>query len=66
MNKCIMHKCRRTFDANPKKAASSLWSLEYEYTTNNKSIYLKMVEHIAEQSAAIKLLQQGIVYQKVK
>ncbi len=25
-----------------------------------------MVEHIAEQSAAIKLLQQGIVYQKVK
>ncbi len=61
-----MYKSRRTFDADPKKAASSLQSLEYENTTNNKSICVKVVEHSAEQSAAIKLPQQSIVYQKVK
>jgi len=34
--------------------------------TNNKSICLKVVELSAEQSAAIKLPQQGSVHQKVK
>ncbi len=64
MNKFIIYKSWKTFDANPKKLhlAYNLLNMNTQPTTNP---CLKVVEHSAEQSAAIKLPQQGIVYQKV-